>query len=180
MEVTFDQSSASCCEDTAKAIEALCREFGDEMKIGAGTVLTEEQVLIAKAAGAKYIISPNVNTTVIKATKREGLTSIPGASTPSEIETAHESGADFVKLFPAGFFGAGYFKDVKAPLSHIKLIATAGINDTNLAKFMDAGAIGAGISSYLTSKELISQGRFDELTRRAAIMSGIAAQYREA
>ena len=179
MEVTFDQSNVNCCRDTARAIEALNREFGDSMRIGAGTVLTEEQVFAAKAAGAKYIISPNVNTSVIQTTKREGMTSIPGASTPSEIEVAYESGADFVKLFPAGFFGTGYFKDVRAPLSHIKLIATAGINETNLASFMEAGAIGAGISSYLTSKELVKEGRFDELTRRAAIMSAIAAQYRE-
>ena len=180
MEVTFDQSNVNCCRDTARAIEALNRGFGDSMRIGAGTVLTEEQVFAAKAAGAKYIISPNVNTAVIQTTKREGMTSIPGASTPSEIEVAYESGADFVKLFPAGFFGTGYFKDVRAPLSHIKLIATAGINETNLASFMEAGAIGAGISSYLTSKELVKQGKFDELTRRAAIMSAIAAQYREA
>ena len=178
IEVTFDQSRDDCMSDTSGAIEGLVREFGGEMRVGAGTVLTSDQALAARDAGAQYIISPNTNPEVLRTTKKLGLTSIPGASTPSEIVSANESGADFVKLFPAGYYGLGYFKDIKAPLSHIKLIATAGINDTNIAQFFELGAVGAGISSYLTSTELVEQGNFEELTRRAAKLMGIVAQYR--
>lgn len=174
MEVTFDQSDESCIEKTGKAIKMLCEEFGDEMRFGAGTVLTKEQVDAAKAAGAQYIISPNTNIELIKYTKEQGLVSIPGAMTPSEIIAAHEAGADFVKLFPTVRLGLSYIKDIKGPISNVKLIGTGGLTEENLKDYLDLGMTGAGISGRLVDKKLIEEGKFNILTERAARFMEIA------
>jgi len=172
LEVTFVQNADDCIERTAAAIRSLTEAVPEDMHIGAGTVLTAEQVQAAHAAGAQYIISPNLNERVIRRTKELGLVSIPGAMTPSEICTA--LGADIVKLFPFGDLGIKYVKDIRAPLSHIKLMATAGINEENLGEALDAGFCSAGVSGRLTDKKLIAEGNFAELTRRAAVFTAIA------
>lgn len=174
LEVTFVQNADDCIERTAAAIRSLTEAVPEDMHIGAGTVLTAEQVQAAHAAGAQYIISPNVNERVIRRTKELGLVSIPGAMTPSEICTAHELGADIVKLFPFGDLGIKYVKDIRAPLSHIKLMATAGINEENLGEALDAGFCSAGVSGRLTDKKLIAEGNFAELARRASVFTAIA------
>lgn len=167
VEVTFDQSDENGNKKTAEAIEMLSKHFDSKMLIGAGTVLSKEQVLLAKEAGAKYIISPNVDDEVIKYTKELGLVSIPGAMTPSEIAHANKLGADIVKVFPAGYLGLKYVKDIKAPLSHIKLLAAGGINEENIAEFRDAGYNGFGISGRLTDKNLLAEKDYEEFTNRA-------------
>ena len=97
-----------------------------------GTVLTTAEVQQAVDAGARYIISPNVNPDVIRETKRLGAVSIPGALTPTEVATAYAYGADFVKLFPAGELGLSYIKAIRAPLAHIPMLAVGGVNENNL------------------------------------------------
>lgn len=173
MEVTFDHSSEKGIEETLKSIEILSRDFQGELLAGAGTVLTPKQAEQAAAAGAEYMISPNVNVEVIKKTKELGKISIPGALTPSEIVTAYEAGADIVKLFPAAVFGPAYFKAVKAPLKHIPVTAVGGISPENIADFLAAGAVGAGVGGNLVSPKLVAEGRFDEITE-------IARSYAEA
>ena len=153
-------------------IKALCGMPG--IIPGAGTVLSPDQVRAAYEAGAKYIVSPNTDPAVIAETKRLGLISIPGALTPSEIMAAHNAGADLVKLFPTATMGLKYFKDLRAPLSHIGLVVTAGITPDNLGDYLKAGAFAAGISSPLCDKELIAAGDFAEITRRARAFRGIA------
>lgn len=174
MEVTFDQADPNCNHNTAKAIEMLVREFKGEMHFGAGTVLSCDQIDVAKAAGAEYIISPNTNVDVIRYTKKAGLLSIPGAMTPSEIITAHENGADFVKLFPTGYLGLSYVKDILGPISHVKLLATGGINEENLEQYLNMGLVGAGISGRLTERKLIETQNFEEFTTRARTFAAIA------
>lgn len=174
MELTFDQSNPDCVAATAESITQLKARFGGTMRFGAGTVITEEQVMAAKQAGCEYIISPNTDLKVIEATKANGLISIPGAMTPSEILTAHNAGADFVKLFPAGYLGVPYIKDVRAPISHVKLIATGGVKEENFASFLQAGMIGAGISGRLTDKNCIAENNYAELSARAKAFRAIA------
>ena len=174
LEVTFVQNAENCIEQTAEAIRLLIKEVPCDMHIGAGTVLTAEQVEAAYSAGAQYIISPNVCEAVIHRTKELGLVSIPGAMTPSEICTAHDMGADIVKLFPFCDLGLKYVKDIRAPLSHIKLMATAGVNEENLGDALRSGFCSAGISGRLTEKTLIAEGNFAELTRRAEVFTTIA------
>ena len=177
MEVTFDQADPACIEKTSEAIASLCAEFKGSMRFGAGTVLSTEQVDAAAAAGAEYIISPNANETVIRHTKEIGLVSIPGAMTPTEIIAAHEAGADFVKLFPTVYLGLRYIKDIKGPISHVKLLGTGGLNEENLADYLDAGLIGAGISGRLVDKKLREAGDWAELSARARKFMEIAAAH---
>lgn len=175
MEVTFDQKDPDCIAKTAGAISMLNAEFaGCDFYAGAGTVLTKEQVKAAFDAGASYIISPNTNPEVIRYTKELGLVSIPGAMTPTEILLAHDCGADIVKLFPAATLGLRYVKDILAPISHVAIIATAGITEENFAEFLKLGLKGAGISGRLTDKKLIAAGDWEEFTRRARAFVDIA------
>lgn len=177
MEVTFDQADPDCVAKTTACIRSLCEHFGERMMFGAGTVLTPEQAKAAAAAGARYIISPNVDADVIACTKELDLVSIPGAMTPSEILTAHKLGADIVKLFPAGYLGFGYVKDILGPISHVELCATGGVTEENWGKYLDFGFVGAGISGRLCDKKCIASGDFEEITRRARAFVEITRQH---
>ena len=117
LEVTYSSNGKVTDEQTAEMIATLSKEFDGKMYIGAGTVIKESQVELTKKAGGCFIISPDTYENVIKKTKELDMVSMPGALTPSEIQTAHRAGADFVKLFPITNLGVGYVKAVKAPLS---------------------------------------------------------------
>ena len=164
IEVTFDQSSKEKAEDTLKAIGNIRQALGDQVCVGAGTVMTVEQVEAAAGAGAEYMISPNIKEAVIKRTKELDKISIPGAMTPSEVVDAYEMGADIVKMFPAGVLGPAYIKAVKAPLKHIPVAAVGGVNPGNCADFIRAGAVGVGVGGNLVSPQLVKEGRFEEIT----------------
>ena len=145
----------------------LSKKYKDKMHIGAGTVTTVEEVELAAEAGGEYIISPNADARVISHTKNIGLVSIPGAYTASEIVAAKESGADFIKLFPADSVSFEYVKAIKAPLSDARLLAVGGVNPQNAKSFIENGFCGVGIGSNLYDKKLIKEGKFAELTARA-------------
>jgi len=167
MEITFDQSAADPIGNTKAAIQRVVNELGDKMWIGAGTVLTVEQVQAAAEAGAKYIISPNTNKAVIQETKKLGLVPIPGAMTPSEITDAWDLGAEIIKLFPADDLGYHYIKNILAPLSHISLMATGGVNPDTIPKFFEAGCkmLGAGITIF--KPELIKARDYEGIKKLA-------------
>lgn len=167
LELTFSATGAWSDEDTANRIASLVKHFEGRMHIGAGTVLNEKQVELVKQAGGEYIISPNTNPAVIRKTVELGMVSIPGALTPTEVQIAHEAGADFVKLFPASAMGPSYIKAISAPLSHIKFLATGGVSEKNLAEFLQAGAVGAGVGGNMTKKELVDAENWEEITRLA-------------
>ena len=93
-----------------------------------------------------------------------GLGLYPGALTPTEILTAYEAGADAVKVFPAGDLGPGYIKAVKAPLSHVPLMAVGGVNEKNAAEFMRAGCVGLGVGGNLVNREWIANGEWNRIT----------------
>ncbi len=166
MEVTFDQRSTDYT-DTLKTIEALA---GMGVCVGAGTVLTAEQVELAAQAGAQYMISPDTSREVVEKTKDLGLISMPGALTPTEIVQAWRWGADFVKIFPSAGLGAGYIKAVSAPLSHIPMLAVGGVTPENLGEFIKAGACGVGIGSNLVN------ARADAETIRKSAKAFVAAR----
>lgn len=167
IEITYSANGSVSDEETAENIKMLSEHFGERMHIGAGTVLTEKQAELTKSAGGRFIISPDTNPDVIKRTKELGMLSMPGALTPSEIQIAHRSGADFVKMFPITNMGIDYVKAVKAPLSHIRLLAVGGINEHNMGDYLKAGVCGFGIGSNIVSKKLISEDRFDAITELA-------------
>lgn len=167
MEITYDQKRPESWQATANAIGALAREYEGRMFVGAGTVTCTELVELTAKAGGAFIISPDTDVEVIRKTRELGLVSMPGAMTPSEIKIAHNAGADFVKLFPVGNLGASYLKAVKAPLSHIKIMAVGGVNEDNAAEFIKAGAVGLGVGGNLAKKAWIEAGEFDKLTAAA-------------
>lgn len=175
VEVTFNNANPASFPETEQAITAIKAAFEGRMYVGAGTVTSPELVDRAWKAGAEFIISPDVNPEVIRRTLELGLISIPGGCSPTEIVTAHNLGADYVKLFPAGNFGASYLKAIRAPINHVKLMVVGGIGEENLKSFLDAGAVGAGIGGSLVSKEHIQAGRFDLLTQAAQRVVAIAS-----
>ena len=163
VEVTFNQKVPETWRDTAAAIRAIREHFADEMHVGAGTVLTEEQLAMCADAGGEYMVTPNVKSALIRACAAKGLAAMPGALTPSEAVEAWEAGADFVKIFPAGSLGPGYVQALHAPLSHIPFLAVGGISPDNVADFMRAGCVGAGVGGNLTNREWIAAGEWDRI-----------------
>ena len=167
LEITYSQSGAPSDEEIYESIKLLSEHFKGRMFIGSGTTLTKKQVKLTKKAGGSFIISPDVNAAVIKKTRKLGLVSIPGALTPSEVATAHAAGADFVKLFPITSLGPSYFKAVKAPLSAIKYLAVGGIDENNMAEYLEAGVFGFGLGSNIVDKKLISENEYEKITELA-------------
>ena len=167
LEVTFDQAKTEDWKKTADTIRLLVETLGGQMTFGAGTVTSPELVAMARSAGAEFIVSPDVNERVIKATVDAGMVSMPGALTPTEVLTAHAYGADFVKLFPVGNLGASYMKAVHAPINHVRLLAVGGVNEKNVDSFLEAGAVGAGVGGNLVNKQWIANGEFEKITALA-------------
>ena len=174
-EVTFDPSDAEKRKKTVQTIRLLRDSLGERMSVGAGTVTTAEMLFAAKNAGAEFIVSPNTDAQLIRMTADSDLISVPGAMTPTEISLAYQSGADFVKVFPASCLGTDYFKLLHTPLRQIPLWAVGGIRGENLGAFLAAGAAGAGVGEYLADKRLIAEGAFGEITKRAERLTAAVA-----
>ena len=167
MEVTFDQSKPEAFNRTSDTIAQLVQEMGDKMIFGAGTVTSLETLELARQAGAQFVVSPNTNEAVIKATVANGMVSMPGAMTPTEILAAYECGADFVKVFHTAGLGASYIKAVCGPINHVRLLAVGGVSEKNVGEFLKAGCVGAGVGGNLVNKEWIKNGEFHKITALA-------------
>ncbi|MGN6211377.1 bifunctional 4-hydroxy-2-oxoglutarate aldolase/2-dehydro-3-deoxy-phosphogluconate aldolase [Parafilimonas sp.] len=153
-------------ENTLPAIEQLNHEFKNKMLIGAGTVIDEKDANNAIAAGAAFLISPSLDTQVIKAAKDAGIVSIPGAFTPTEIVAAHKNGADIIKIFPC--LNADYVKNILAPLNFIKVMPTGGIDASNIQTFAKTGAVAFGIGSALvSSKATVNKAYLETIMAKA-------------
>ena len=168
LEITFDQKSAEGLAETLRSLTVLKEKMDGRISLGAGTVMTVGQVEDARRCGVEYIISPNVDNAVIARTRELDMVSIPGALTPSEIAAAHNVGADIVKLFPAGLWGAGYIKAVRGPLAHIPLAAVGGVEPGNVGEFFRAGVCCVGVGGNLVSVKEVAAGNFQALTAVAA------------
>lgn len=176
VEVTFDRAGIWNKADTCAAIAEISREFKDELLVGAGTVLTEEEVRLAKSAGARFIVSPDCDSDVISATKSLGMVSVPAAFTPTEIAKALKSGADFIKIFPANTLPNGYIKAVKAPLADAKLFAFGGITEENAEAFLSCGFDGVGVGNALYNESLAKERNYEKLSLRAARFKRILSE----
>ena len=160
VEVTFDQLGDP--QATVTAIRAIRNAYSN-MHVGAGTVITDAQLDLAIGAGAEFIVTPNCNPAIIRKAKDAGLVTMPGTITPTEMVTAHEAGADFVKVFPVRVLGPAYIKDVLAPLKHLKLIAVGGVSPENAADYLKAGCVGIAASGSLVNKDWIAAGEYDKI-----------------
>src|SRR5438552_2082049 len=161
LEITFNSP------DALAAVKELSLKMGNELVIGMGTVLDAATTKQAIEAGARFIISPTYNKETVEATKQLGAVSIPGAFTPTEILTAYINGGDIIKVFPAAS-NFNYIRDVRAPLPHIPLMPTGGINLENILDFKKAGAVAFGIGSALVdTKRKITGEYLKKITENA-------------
>ncbi len=139
----------------------------DDVSIGAGTVLDAETARLAMLVGANYIVSPVLRPDVVSVCKRYSVPVMPGAMTPTEVLNAWEAGADVVKIFPAGVGGPSFFKDLRGPFPHIKVMPTGAVNRATAAEFIKAGACAVGVGGELAGKPLIAARDFATITRNA-------------
>ena len=161
-EVTFRTAAA------AESISIISRELPD-MLVGAGTVLTLEQLDSAIAAGAKFIVSPGLNPTIVKACIEKGIPVLPGCATPSDIERALELGLTHVKFFPAeNIGGLAAIKAMSAPYTSVKFIPTGGISAKNVRDYLAFPKILACGGSWMVSADLIASGNFDAIRKLTA------------
>lgn len=155
--------------------------YGDEILIGAGTVLNAEDARVCVDAGAKFVISPALDLETIRFCNDSNIVVMPGALTPTEVVTAWDAGADFVKIFPAGAMGgASYLKSLKAPLPHIKLVPTGGVSQSNAADFIRSGAEAVGVGAELVDLKALREGRADTIIAAARNYLAIVADARGA
>ena len=153
--------------DAVKTIAAMRKTVDEAVAIGAGSVITVEQVRAVADAGAQFVVSPVSKQDVIAACLERNLPAMPGAFTPTEIQQAWEWGASVVKVFPANHLGKRYIKDVKAPLPHLRLMPTGGITVDNLCEFLDLGAIAVGVGSSLINNDAVADRDWNRLRKNA-------------
>ena len=149
------------------AIRAASQRHGDRALIGVGTVLNAETCRAALAAGAEFVVSPITKLEIIDAAHAGGKPVMIGAYTPTEAQLAHEAGADFVKIFPADSLGVGYIKSLRAPLPHLRIVPTGGVDLHTAGDFLKAGCAALGVGSSLVSTKILEAGNWSELTRLA-------------
>jgi len=149
-------------------ISDVSKRFGNKVLVGVGTVLDTETCRAAILAGAEYVVTPITRPEVIKMSHRYGVPITCGAYTPTEAVTAQESGADFVKIFPADQLGALYIKNILGPLPQLQIIPTGGVNLDTVEAFIKAGCVALGAGSSLVSKEILKNQDWKKLTETAA------------
>lgn len=171
-EVTFRTSAAE------ESIKRIVREY-PQMLVGAGTVLTTQQVDRAVAAGARFIVSPGLNPKVVRYCLDRNIPVCPGTQTPSEMEQAIELGLDVVKFFPAEASGGlKMIKAVAAPYTMLKFMPTGGINAENVREYLKYDRILACGGSWMVKKDLIAAGEFGKIESMVREAAGIVRQIR--
>jgi 2-dehydro-3-deoxyphosphogluconate aldolase/(4S)-4-hydroxy-2-oxoglutarate aldolase len=154
-------------------------EYGDKLLLGSGTVTTAEQAEATIDAGAEFVVSPSLHPAVIAMTKKKGKLSIPGSLTPTEVITAWDAGADYVKIFPCSAMGgASYLKSLLAPFPQLKLIPTGGVTLQTAESFLRAGAHALGVGSDLVNLAAVDAGTPETITETARAYLAVLAQFR--
>jgi 2-dehydro-3-deoxyphosphogluconate aldolase / (4S)-4-hydroxy-2-oxoglutarate aldolase len=154
-------------------------QLGDEVLLGAGTVLDPETARAAILAGARFIVSPVLSIPTIELCHRYDAAVLPGVLTPTEMLTAWQAGADLLKLFPATSVGPRYIKDVLAPLPYLRIVPTGGVSLENIADFIKAGAAAVAVGGNLVDAKLVREGRWDLLTDLARRFSQAVQEARK-
>jgi 2-dehydro-3-deoxyphosphogluconate aldolase/(4S)-4-hydroxy-2-oxoglutarate aldolase len=151
-----------------RALEKVADEFGDQMVLGAGTVLDAETARACMLAGAEFFVTPSLNLKTIEMAKRYSKVITPGALTPTEVLTAWEAGADAVKIFPCSAVGgAKYIKALRAPFPQIEMIPTGGVSLETIGDFLRAGACAAGVGAELIDNANIRGDHYEVFEERA-------------
>ena len=172
VEFTFTNPAA------AGAIAAASAALGESALIGAGSVLDAETARVAILAGATFIVTPTVSLPTIEICNRYGVSTTIGALTPTEILTAWQAGATYVKVFPANLGGPRYLRDVLGPLPQVKLIPTGGIDVGNAGEFIRAGAVAVALGSNLVDARSVASEDRETITSRAQAITDAVARAR--
>jgi 2-dehydro-3-deoxyphosphogluconate aldolase / (4S)-4-hydroxy-2-oxoglutarate aldolase len=162
-----------------RVIEQVRLALDENANVGAGTVLDPETARNAILSGAEFVVTPTLNLATIELCNRYGVPTVIGAFTPTEILTAWQAGATYVKVFPATVVGPQYLKDVRGPLPQVKLIPTGGVNIDNAAAFVRAGASAIAVGSNLVDAPTVSAERWDVLEERARQFSEVVVAARQ-
>ena len=160
------------------AIREAREKLGERALIGVGTVLDANTARAAIAAGAEFVVTPICRTELVAIAHAAGCPVMLGAYTPTEAQLAHEAGADFIKIFPADTLGPGYIKALRAPLPHLHIVPTGGVDVQNVADFLKAGCAALGVGSSLVSTKILQEADWPELTRRASAFVAAARKAR--
>jgi 2-dehydro-3-deoxyphosphogluconate aldolase/(4S)-4-hydroxy-2-oxoglutarate aldolase len=167
------------CPDAIGVIRELVRTMGNQLLVGAGTVLDVEEAKKCLDAGAEFLVSPGFDLETVKYAGREGILMMAGALTPTEVITAWKAGADIVKVFPCGNVGgAKYIKALKGPLPQVPMVPTGGVNLDTAADFIKAGAVALGVGGELVSAQALKSGNVSEITRVAKLLVEIVREAR--
>ncbi|WP_075732165.1 bifunctional 4-hydroxy-2-oxoglutarate aldolase/2-dehydro-3-deoxy-phosphogluconate aldolase [Streptomyces acidiscabies] len=151
-------------------ISALASRYGDEVLVGAGTVLDAQSAFACVQAGARLLVSPNLEPEMIATANRYQAVTVSGAFTPTEIVRTMEAGADIVKLFPAEFSGGpAYVRTVRAPLPQAPIMPTGGVTPENVKEWFDAGVVAVGVGSFVTKAARVD-GDYRRVTEAASVM----------
>jgi 2-dehydro-3-deoxyphosphogluconate aldolase/(4S)-4-hydroxy-2-oxoglutarate aldolase len=162
MEITMTTPNA------LEAIHEATRQLASRATIGVGTVLDTDTCRAAIQAGAEFIVTPVCRPELVAVAHAAQRPIMLGAYTPTEAQTAHEAGADFVKIFPADGLGVPYIKALRAPLPHLRIVPTGGVDVHNVGEFIRAGCAAVGVGTKLVSATLLQENNWPELTRKAA------------
>ena len=162
IEITYSTPNAE------EVVKRLAAKFGDSIVLGMGTLTKPEQAESAKAAGASFLVSPICEPELVKAMIATGLLTMAGALTPTEVYQAYSLGTDVVKIFPGSLGGPAYVKALKGPFPYIPMMPTGGVNAGNAADWFAAGVVAVGAGSELCPPQLAKEGKFDEITKKAA------------
>ncbi len=146
----------------------IAAKLGDQILMGVGSIIDPETARVAILGGAEFVITPVTRPEIIRMCNRYGKPIASGAFTPTECLVAHESGADFVKLFPADQVGPGYIKNLLAPLPMLQIIPTGGVNAATASAFLQAGSVALGVGTALVSRDILVARAWKKLTARAA------------
>ncbi len=168
MEITMNTAGAAAMIDRWRS------RFDGEAAVGAGTVTDVALAEEAVAAGAQFLISPNLDEEVIAYGRERGISVWPGVMTPTEIVKAVKAGADAVKIFPMGTLGVGYLKEIRGPLNDIPMIATGGADLPNIAEYFEAGANAVGLGSKLVNLQWVREGKLELVEERARLFVSAA------
>jgi 2-dehydro-3-deoxyphosphogluconate aldolase/(4S)-4-hydroxy-2-oxoglutarate aldolase len=160
------------------AIAAARDKFRDVAVVGAGSVLNVAQCHSVVKAGAQFVVSPVGNVRLIEAAHKADRPVMLGAFTPSEAQLVHEWGADFVKLFPADQLGAAFIKAIRAPMPHLRIVPTGGVDLNTAADFLKAGCVALGVGSSLLKPDLLKSENWAELSRLAGQYVEIVRKFR--
>ncbi len=162
IEITYSTPKAE------EVVRALAGQFGDRILIGMGTLTKPEQAISAQQAGANFLVSPVCDPTLVTSMIATGLLTMAGALTPTEVLQAYNLGVDVVKVFPGSLGGPAYVKALKGPFPYIPMMPTGGVSAANAADWFKAGVVAVGAGSELCPPQLAKDGKFAEITKRAA------------